>query len=95
MNKPCRKCLLSAYDPDGALQTVREMIGLIPPEQRVGEEEYRRRLAVCESCEALNAGICGKCGCYAELRAAKKRLGCPHERHLWEISGTAQSCTKK
>lgn len=82
--KPCRKCLLSAYDPDGALRTIREMIALLPPERRVGGEEYRRRLSVCGECAELNAGVCGKCGCYVELRAAKKDLGCPHERHFWE-----------
>lgn len=90
MKKPCRKCLLADYDPENALRTVREMIEAMPPEERADGEEYRRRLSVCGQCGELNAGICGKCGCYVELRAAKKRLGCPHERRLWE----ALSCKK-
>lgn len=83
MKKPCRKCLLAAYDPEGALQTIREMIEVMPPEQRADEAEYRRRLSICENCGELNAGVCGKCGCYTELRAAKRNQYCPHEQHFW------------
>lgn len=79
----CRKCLLSEYDPDGALETVNEMIAAMPPEQRAEEAEYARRLAFCRECGELSAGLCAKCGCYAELRAAKRSRHCPHEKHYW------------
>ncbi|MCM1417170.1 MAG: DUF6171 family protein [Bacteroides sp.] len=85
MKKPCRKCLLAMYDPEGALRTIREMIEVIPSEKRADEAEYRRRLSICARCGELNAGVCGRCGCYVELRAAKKEQGCPHERHFWEV----------
>ncbi len=84
MSKPfCRRCLLEEYDPEGALKTIREMIAAMPEEQRIGEDEYRRRLSFCRECGELNAGVCGQCGCYAELRAAKKKQRCPHEKHYW------------
>lgn len=79
MSKPfCRKCLLDEYDPDGAVKTVREIIAAMPLSSRTDESEYRRRLAACKKCEQLNEGVCGMCGCYVELRAAKKQQTCPH-----------------
>ncbi len=84
MSKPfCRKCLLEEYDPDGALMTVREMIAAMPQEQRADEAEYRRRLGICSVCEQLNGGMCAVCGCYVELRAAKKRQYCPDVKKCW------------
>ena len=47
---------------------------------RVEEQEYERRLALCKDCELLNAGTCGACGCYVELRATAKAGHCPHKR---------------
>lgn len=79
MSKPfCRKCLLEEVDPDGALKTVREIIEAMSPDIRAKETEYRRRLNACKNCEQLNEGVCGMCGCYVELRAAKKLQNCPH-----------------
>ena len=46
---------------------------------RVQEQEYERRLAFCKNCELLNAGTCGACGCYVELRATAKVGHCPHK----------------
>lgn len=79
MSKPfCRKCLLEEYDPDGALKTIREIIEAMPSDSRTDEAEYLRRLSACKECEQLNGGVCGMCGCYVELRAAKKQQSCPH-----------------
>lgn len=84
VSKPfCRKCLLEEYDPDGALLTVREIIAALPQEQRADEAEYRRRLDICSACDQLNGGMCGMCGCYVELRAAKKKQSCPHPKVYW------------
>lgn len=49
---------------------------------RVTEEVYESRLAICKECDLLNAGTCGACGCYVELRAAAKVGKCPHK--LWQ-----------
>lgn len=50
---------------------------------RVSNAEYERRLAACKECELLNAGTCGACGCYVELRAIAKAGRCPHKK--WQI----------
>lgn len=52
----------------------------IKSSDRVAEEEYERRLLFCKACELLNAGTCGACGCYVELRAAALVGHCPHKK---------------
>lgn len=46
---------------------------------RVTNEEYERRLMLCKACERLNAGTCGACGCYVELRAVARAGHCPYK----------------
>ncbi len=80
---PCKRCMLSEIDPDGLYREVSELIALIRPDERTEDGEYRRRLGICSECDSLNTGTCGVCGCFAELRAAKKAMHCPHEMHKW------------
>ena len=42
------------------------------------EELYRQRLDACMSCDHLISGVCMKCGCYVEFRAAFKGMKCPN-----------------
>lgn len=51
----------------------------IKKEDRVPEGEYEARLAFCKKCEKLNAGTCGACGCYVELRALSPISSCPYK----------------
>ena len=76
--KPCLKCLLSEM-PDQALlaKSLRELIDLIPEEDRTPAPLRNRRLAACRQCSRLNAGTCVLCGCYVEHRAEKKAARCP------------------
>ena len=83
--KICYKCLLEDLDEDRILETVREMINGIAPENRTDEDEYRRRLDICRSCDSLVSGTCVKCGCYVELRAAGKHRNCPDSKDKWKI----------
>ncbi|MGI6193893.1 MAG: DUF6171 family protein [Eubacteriales bacterium] len=80
---PCRRCLLEEIDRDGAYRTVVEYIASLDKSVRTDEAEYRRRLAVCRSCEHLNEGICAACGCFAEVRAAKRAQTCPDVPSRW------------
>lgn len=82
MKKPCIKCLLAETDMKDLLESVKELIRGLPDEERVSEELYAERLEVCKSCDMLRDGTCGACGCFAELRAAKRRMGCPEEKWL-------------
>lgn len=79
----CRRCLLEEIDVDGLYASIQKIKKNIPEENRASEKEYRHRLELCRKCDFLNSGICVKCGCYVELRAAKAKMGCPHENHFW------------
>ena len=84
VQKPCLRCLLSEIPSAAALAaSLRELIGLIPEEFRTPPEEVRRRLSVCRSCEHLNRGTCGLCGCFVEHRAEKKTAICPDTPSRW------------
>lgn len=52
----------------------------IKQEDQVASDIYEARLGVCKACDYLNAGTCGACGCYVELRAAAKVSACPYKR---------------
>lgn len=75
----CKKCLLRdmAEEDAGKIDMYRNAI---KQQDRVEEEEYERRLLLCKECDLLNAGTCGACGCYVELRATAKRGHCPYKR---------------
>lgn len=81
----CKKCLLREMAQKDAemIATYRDAI---KDADRVPEEEYERRLAICKECELLNMGTCGACGCYVELRALAKGGKCPYKKwkHDWE-----------
>jgi len=69
MAQICKKCLLREMAEADAkmIEKYKEAIKI---EDQASESEYERRLTVCKTCELLNAGTCGACGCYVELRAA-------------------------
>lgn len=81
--KPCVRCLLLESSQKEAVEKIRRLIELMPETEKASEETYRKRLLICQGCDALMDGQCRKCGCYVELRAAKKNAGCPGELHLW------------
>ncbi len=81
--KPCVRCLLEEAGRRDVSELIKHRIAEIPETLRCSEEEYSRRLEHCRNCEALNGGTCNKCGCYAELRAARADGYCPHEKRKW------------
>lgn len=77
MNRPvCKRCLLRELDGE-YFKSIYQYIENISPEQKASSEEYARRLALCRACNDLRNGMCAQCGCFAEVRAAKKRMSCP------------------
>ena len=74
---PCRRCLLAETDAAHIAETVQKRIAQMPEEERTAPPEYARRLSQCRACDMLTDGLCGVCGCYAELRAAKAKQHCP------------------
>ncbi|MGN0436084.1 MAG: DUF6171 family protein [Wujia sp.] len=79
----CKRCFFAEIDRDGIYKEISRIISDMPEEKRTEEAEYQRRLDICEKCDSLGEGTCGKCGCFVELRAAKKDMHCPSEKHFW------------
>ncbi len=80
----CKRCLLSEIDRDGVYKTVREYLASLDDGVKCGAEEYSSRLAVCRACDHLSDGMCSLCGCFVEVRAAKRAQNCPDLPHRWE-----------
>ena len=81
--KPCLRCLLAQAGEADLARAIAERIAAMPPEERAPQALYEKRLDKCRECASLNAGTCQKCGCYAELRAARLGAVCPHEERKW------------
>lgn len=81
--KPCTRCLLQQAGNSDMAALIKERVAVIPAEEKTPEAEYSRRLNLCLSCEALSGGLCMKCGCYVELRAARKTSRCPAAIEKW------------
>lgn len=80
MSRPlCKRCLLRELDGE-YFKSIYQYIDSLPEEQKASPDEYARRLEVCQACGDLQNGMCAQCGCFAEVRAAKKRLVCPMGR---------------
>lgn len=81
--KPCRRCLLQDIDEAQLMEAIQQRIAALPAAQKASPEDYAARLSQCRLCDSLVSGTCQKCGCYVELRAAKRSSYCPHERPKW------------
>lgn len=76
----CKRCLTrELMGQEKTYETIQRYIEELEPERRAETVEYERRLGLCKECERLTEGMCMACGCYVELRAAKKEQNCPYE----------------
>ncbi|MBQ8639607.1 MAG: hypothetical protein IJ468_10590 [Lachnospiraceae bacterium] len=73
----CKRCLLYEMADRDLYTRIRRTIEAIPASMRCEEEAYQARLASCKTCEKLISGMCRVCGCYVEVRAAKREEHCP------------------
>ncbi len=81
-NRVCKRCLLRELD-SAYFQSIYEYIDHLPEEEKTAEPEYRLRLDKCKTCSSLQNGMCALCGCFVEVRAAKKRMHCPRSAEIW------------
>lgn len=81
-NRICKRCLLRELD-ETYFQSIYDYIDHLPEEQKADEGEYGLRLEKCKACDSLQNGMCALCGCFVEVRAAKKRMHCPKPTALW------------
>ncbi len=77
MVQECKKCLLYESAEGDILNDIKEKIVKLPQSDKVSEDEYEKRLGFCKDCDNLISGVCMKCGCYVEFRAAFKKQKCP------------------
>ena len=77
MIQECKKCLLYESAEGDILNDIKEKIAKLPENDKVNEDEYEKRLGFCKDCDNLISGVCMKCGCYVEFRAAFKKQKCP------------------
>ena len=70
-------------DQKALAEIIRDRIAAMPEEQRADEAVMASRLGVCQSCDHLMNGTCALCGCYVELRAAKRVQRCPDVPGRW------------
>lgn len=75
--RECKKCLLLQSGDEDNYRLVKQYIAKIKPEDKCNEEIYAKRLENCKNCDNLINGVCIKCGCYVEFRAAFKNKKCP------------------
>ena len=72
--KECKRCLLRESAENDTYENIRTRIDKLPDNDAL----YQQRLDACRDCDHLISGICMKCGCYVEFRAAYKRMKCPN-----------------
>ena len=80
----CRNCLLKEMGETEFARTVEECLAALPDIVKTPEPEYQKRLAACRECGRLLNGMCALCGCFVELRAAKRVNSCPDSPAKWE-----------
>lgn len=75
----CKRCLLYEAGEKKAFEGVKDYLSTLPESEKINSSEYENRLSECKSCDNLISGMCLKCGCYVEIRAALKNKNCPNE----------------
>ena len=76
--KECKRCLLRESAENDTFENIQSRIDRLRPEEKAEAELYQRRLDSCRECDHLISGICMKCGCYVEFRAAFRQMKCPN-----------------
>lgn len=65
---------------EDVLESITTRIDKLSPQEKTDDELYAKRLNECKNCEHLISGVCMKCGCYVEFRAAFKKNNCPNTK---------------
>lgn len=82
--KRCRRCLLrDMTDENDYYESVKHYRAVMPLRKRTPDDEYEQRLQICRVCEYLENGTCMQCGCYVEMRAARRDMHCPLQGGTW------------
>ncbi len=77
----CKRCLLRESAEQDVYADIKARIEKLGADERADDMTYAARLDFCRECENLISGVCMKCGCYVEFRAAFKNNRCPDAAH--------------
>lgn len=73
----CKRCLTREMAEGEDFRSMWELIENMDPDIKTADYVYGKRLVICKECDMLLQGMCRKCGCYVELRAAVAKNSCP------------------
>ena len=76
--KECKRCLLREAAEEAAFDAIREKLEMLSFSEKADDALYQQRLDACKECDFLISGVCMKCGCYVEFRAAFRKMKCPN-----------------
>ena len=76
----CKRCLLHEAAEEDTLKSIKDRIDKLSEKEKTPDELYEKRLSECKCCDNLISGVCMKCGCYVEFRAAFKKNNCPNAK---------------
>ena len=80
-DRTCKRCLTRELaDQAKEFQNIRDYINNLDVDIKSPDVLYEERLSICKECDMLLAGMCRKCGCYVELRAAVTKNYCPGKK---------------
>lgn len=80
-DRTCKRCLTRELaDQAKEFQNIRDYIDNLDVDIKSTDVLYEERLSICKECDMLLAGMCRKCGCYVELRAAVTKNYCPGKK---------------
>ncbi len=80
MISDCKKCLLNEIAEADVIESINLRIEKLSEKERCSDDVYNERLSLCKECESLISGVCMKCGCYVQFRAAFNNQNCPDVR---------------
>lgn len=80
-DRTCKRCLTRELaDQAKEFQTILDYIENLDTDIKSPDELYEERLSICKECDMLLGGMCRKCGCYVEVRAAVAKNYCPGKK---------------
>ena len=82
-NPICRRCLLEELGETDYVESVRRYRARLPERERTPDDVYAARLDACRGCDQLVNATCNLCGCYVEIRAARRSSACPASPPRW------------
>lgn len=81
--KFCRRCQWTKEMFDKELLKLEEYIERIPEEERVSDEEYERRLMLCDTCSFMRGACADGAAAMWHCVRAKRQQYCPDVHKKW------------